>query len=709
MKLRLIFALAFAAFAMVAVAVVFTLLWSVFDEMALRGELANPETFNPWSYLTSHGASAGFFLVAMTAAAWSFFDLLVALPLTSLTRGLLTALYANPDHETQHEGPTQLSQLFRATNEMLRRLAAHRRDLLQSTATATARVEEQKSRLEAILMDLQEGVVVCNLNNQVLLYNQYALRILRVTGELGLGRSLFTMVSRDPISNAFRRLRLRVAQGRHHQHPTGATTRFVCATTDGRYTLHAQMTLILGVEELPTGYVVTFNDITKELATLGKRDRLLREATDGLRPPVANLRAAAETRATHPDMDATAQRAFEAVILKESVLISATLDRLAREYHNVITGYWPMSDDLSTTLLELVAQRLTDSSDIAVTVVQLPQWLYGDSHSVILLNEYLIRRISAQTGIKAFDISAEAGPRQIYIDIIWRGEPLPSGLLDGWLDTVLPGAPGGLTARDVLDHHQSEIWSDRPGDGLARVRVPLPPGQVVQTESELPPRPEFYDFSLLPRTEPSGDLAERPLKSLDYVVFDLETTGLKPSAGDEIVSIAGVRIVNGRILTGETFDRLVDPGRPISRNSIRFHGITDDMVRGKPPAHLVLPQFRQFVGDAVLVAHDAAFDLKFIEMKEAESGVILDNPVLDTLLLSVFLHSHTPDHHLDAVAERFGVRVSGRHTALGDALVTAGIFMHMLELLENLEVTTLGQAIAVSAKMIAAKERQKQL
>ena len=407
-------------------------------------------------------------------------------------------------------------------------------------------------------------------------------------------------------------------------------------------------------------------------------------------------------------MDATAHRAFEAVILKESALISATLDRLAREYRNVITG-WPMSDDLSTTLLELVAQRLKESSDIAVTVVQLPQWLYGDSHSVISLNEYLIRRISAHTGIKAFDIGAEAGPRQIYIDIVWHGEPLPSGLLDGWLDAVLPGAPGALTLRDVLDHHQSEIWSDRPGDGLARVRVPLPPGQVLQTESELPPRPEFYDFSLLRRTEPSGDLAERPLKSLDYVVFDLETTGLKPSEGDEIVSIAGVRIVNGRILTGETFERLVNPGRSIARNSIRFHGITDDMVRGKPPAHLVLPQFRQFVGDAVLVAHDAAFDLKFIEMKEAESGVVLVNPVLDTFLLSVFLHSHTSDHHLDAVAERFGVRVSGRHTALGDSLVTAGVFVRMLELLESLEVTTLGQAIAVSSKMIEAKERQKQL
>ncbi len=601
-----------------------------------------------------------------------------------------------------------MEPLFQAVNQLTRRLAAHHRELLEAMTTATARVEEQKNRLEAILRDLQEGVMVCNLNNQVFLYNQLALKILQVTGELGLGRSLFTVVTRDPVSNAFRRLRLRIAEGRHHRHPMGITTRLVCATTDGLHTLHAQMTLILGAEDTPTGYVITFNDITEELAALGKRDRLLREATEGLRAPIANLRAAVETQFTNPDMDVDAHRSFDEVIFKESAHLTETVNRLCHEYRDVITGYWPMNDDLSATLLEMVAQRLKEASEIAVTVVHLPQWLHGDSHSIILLNEYLIRRINAYLGVKSFDVSAEAGPRQVYIDIVWHGDPLPSGVLDDWLDAVLPGAPGNLTARDVLDHHKSEIWSDRRGDGLARVRVPMPPARGTYMASELPPRPEFYDFSLLQPVALGSELAERPLKSLNYVVFDLETTGLKPSEGDEIVSIAGVRIVNGRILTGETFDRLVNPGRPIPKASTRFHGITDDMVQGKPPAHMVLPQFRQFVGDAVLVAHNAAFDLKFLKLKEAESGVVFDKPVLDTLLLSIFLHDRVVEHSLDAIAERFGVNVSARHTALGDALVTAGIFVRMLELLEDLEVTTLGQAIAASSTIVEVRARQKQ-
>jgi DNA polymerase-3 subunit epsilon len=296
----------------------------------------------------------------------------------------------------------------------------------------------------------------------------------------------------------------------------------------------------------------------------------------------------------------------------------------------------------------------------------------------------------------------------VYIDIAWSGDPLPASVLDGWLDDPLPGAPGGLTVRDVLDHHKSEMWSDRRGDDLARVRVPMLPARDLRTASDLPARPEFYDFALLQQAPPGGDLAARPLKSLDYVVFDTETTGLKPSEGDEVVSIAGVRIVQGRILTGETFDRQVNPGRPIPKESTRFHGITDEMVKGKPPIHLVLPQFHQFVGDAVLVAHNAAFDLKFLKLKEAESGVVFDNPVLDTLLLSVFLHDHTREHNLDAIATRFGVQVSARHTALGDALVTAGVFVRMLELLEDMDVNTLGQAIAASSSIVEVRARQRE-
>lgn len=617
-----------------------------------------------------------------------------------------------------------LLPVARAVNELSDKLALVRRDIARTVAESTAGAEEQKSRLAAVLRDLHEGVLVCNARHQILLYNQTALDILHLTGDLGLGRSLLHVVVAEPVVHTLERLTLRVREGRHINHEHGTTAQFVGSTTDGRILLEGRMSAILqesetGADEPPviTGYVVTLSDATSELAALGQRDALLREATEGFRAPVANLRAAVETLYDNPDLGPKERAAFESAMLESTDALSQRLERVTAAYRDIVAGSWPMSDIHSNNLITLIRHRIgakgeEGSGAPEVTLTGLPQWVHGDSHGLVVLFGHLIGAVRETTGADAFDLGAEPGDRWVYLDLVWRGAPVPSATLDGWLDRPLPGALGGLSVGDVLQHHRSTAWSEPvPGrEGFARLRVPVPPAlspPSAHTQAKPNARPEFFDFGLLHQPLATSELGRTPLERLHYVVFDTETTGLSPSTGDEIIQIAAVRVVGGRILTGETFNALVDPKRPIPAESIPFHGITDSMVAGKPTADAVLPQFRAFVSGAVMVAHNAAFDLKFLKMKERSSGAVFDGPVLDTMLLSRMLLGNDGDHTLDGIAERLGIAVVDRHTALGDSLVTAAVFLRMVEMLRERNVRTLDDAIRGANILVelAARER----
>jgi DNA polymerase-3 subunit epsilon len=116
------------------------------------------------------------------------------------------------------------------------------------------------------------------------------------------------------------------------------------------------------------------------------------------------------------------------------------------------------------------------------------------------------------------------------------------------------------------------------------------------------------------------------------------------------------------------------------------------MLRGQPTIDEVLPAFAHFAEDTVLVGHNVSFDLAFLRVKEAQTGVAFTQPVLDTLLLSAVVHPAHEEHTMEMIADRLGVDVVGRHSALGDALLTANIFIRLLPLLQSQGIRTVGQA-----------------
>ncbi len=657
--------------------------------------------------------AAIFLLVAIQALVWVALDWQWVRPGSALAREIELRLHAKVDRPLELPRGHGLGRLPDAVATLLERLRASRDERDRALAEATARIAEQQSRLAAVLRNLGDGLIVCTVDRRILLFNDAALRLLGGVGELGLDRPLDGLIAREPIAHAFELLREKHARDGPAR-AAEAREEFVCATADGAKLLRCRMSLILGKDDTVGGFVLDFVDAGERLGRIEEREVRVARMIQELRGPLAALRAAAEVLDDPAELDPAERAAFLDILQRESAQLSEKVEALCRAADELGRGDWPMADLYSADLVRWVARRLrTGPEKLELTPVGPGLWLHGDGYHLTLLLERLVRRIAAAQKVAAFDLEVHRRDRRVELDLIWQGEPLAYGELEAWLDEPLD-LQGGARLRDVLRRHDSEIWSEaheRPG--FARLRLPLPAperpqlGEVQTAAGPLPPRPEFYDFDLLERSRgrPPSQL-DMPLSDLTYVVFDTETTGLDPAGGDRIIQIAAVRIVNRRLLTGETFDALVDPGRPIPKASTRFHGITDDMVRGRPPIEIVLPRFRAFVGDAVLVAHNAAFDMAFLRKEEERCGVRFDNPVLDTLLLSAVLHDHAPDHSLEAIAARFGITLVDRHQALGDAIGTAQLFLRMLDLLEAQGVKRLRDALALTEKAVALRKRQ---
>lgn len=148
----------------------------------------------------------------------------------------------------------------------------------------------------------------------------------------------------------------------------------------------------------------------------------------------------------------------------------------------------------------------------------------------------------------------------------------------------------------------------------------------------------------------------------------------------------------GFVLALKEVTRRDEAGRAVSPAALRVHGISSGLLRGRPAVEEVLPALARFAEGSVLVGHDVAFDMEFLRRTEARTGVRLTRPVLDVLLLSAVVHPDHDDHSLEAMAGRLGVGVVGRHTALGDALLTGEVFLRLLPLLASRGVVTLRDA-----------------
>ncbi len=204
---------------------------------------------------------------------------------------------------------------------------------------------------------------------------------------------------------------------------------------------------------------------------------------------------------------------------------------------------------------------------------------------------------------------------------------------------------------------------------------------------------------------PLGD--DTAMTDLHATVMDTETTGLDPMV-DRVISIGAVRVCGARLYRSLGFDRLVRPDEPIPAQSTAVHGITDAMVADADTFPAVYAEFVRHSRGTVLIGHNVAFDVAMLRRESTLSGIPWEEPrVLDTLLLAASLNLGLPNLSLEALADHFAVDVHGRHTALGDSLVTAEVYLRMLPLLTDAGVRTLAEAERFSrrAKQVIARQK----
>ncbi|MGB5051341.1 MAG: exonuclease domain-containing protein, partial [Caldilineaceae bacterium] len=372
------------------------------------------------------------------------------------------------------------------------------------------------------------------------------------------------------------------------------------------------------------------------------------------------------------------------------------------EYGEDLNAQWQLADMLAEDLRWALKRRLEEKLGVEVTSEEATDsdlWLRVDGYAVMQLFLFVAEKLQRSYGVRQISLRLGRSGRFATLDLLWPGGSANLDRLREWQSQPLISGEEGiaLTLNEVAERHGGEAWFKVESEASrAYLRLLLPMSQaktaVVLPAAAPTSRPEYYDFDLFHQPGQRPELDERPLSALTFTVFDSETTGLNIAQGDTIISLSAVRIVNGRLLRQEIFDQLVDPQRPVSPASVAITGITQAMLHGQPTIDRVLPQFHRFAEETVLVAHNAAFDMRLLQLLEAETGVSFINPVLDTLLLSAVAHPDRDDHSMEAIAARLGVNMVGRHTALGDALVTAEIFVKLLPLLKQKGIVTLKQA-----------------
>ena len=628
------------------------------------------------------------------------------LPLERMSEETTLISTVNPGHRISLTGCPEFKRLARSINEAAERLQGLQQTLGDHLHKVTAELERERSILAAVIAHLPQAVIGANAQGSILLYNERATQMFPcseqecpegfVCGFLGLGRSVYSLVEPGMLDYALQTGRAGAREGGQ-----AAGVDFMLRGPADRL-LRAVLVPISGEQDGPAGFILILEDVSAQIYQERNAMDILDWFMEETRAQTAGVCTSIDELLNRDrSYGQESLRAYRSMICDTVYGLRVDLQQGMSELSQILGAQWPLHPVRLQDLLQLIHSE-------ARIAVPMQVHLSGGGQDGLLEGEVftLVQTVLTVLGMlrREHDVhnvwcSGKVQGQKVHLVLTWRGEPVPANTLAAWkMRPVLGGDDPVLRIRDVLKRHAGEWSSHAEYAGLAELSVVLPAAPDIQareTAEQTAGSQPMYDFALLAQSSQGG--ADDPrLTDLMYTVFDLETTGLDVRSGDEIVAIAGVRVVNGRMVDNEIFEQLIDPGRTVPYEAVRVHGLDNECLQGKPRLEEVLPLFYKFAEGTVLVAHCADFDLGFLRAREHKAGIHFSNPVLDTFKLSVLVHPTQKKHDLESISQRLGTRLYSRHSAMGDTLTTAEILLGLLPLLAQQGITTLHQAVQAS-------------
>ena len=398
--------------------------------------------------MTSHGMlPVLWWLIASTLAAWvahGLYEAHIAAParLADATRVLIGDAAA-PDLMPQ--GGSAIRDLTGAINGLSSQRRGLQEDMARLVAEASRDVAQQRDQLAALMAELNQSVVVCNLDGRILLYNRRAQLLFRRLSRapqgaggaelIGLGRSIYSVIDRLLIAHALENVERRIARG---SDAATASARFVTGTPAG-HLLRVSMASVRpaaadGLEL--TGFVLLFDDITDEFKAHSHRDRELLELTEASRASFASMQAALDML-DYPDLDAEERDRFHKVVRDEVSAMSTRLNALAASTSQDLITRWPLQEMLGVDLLAAAARRIEADTGQPVTSDEIDGtlWLSVDSFALIQALAFLAGRLVAAFDRPELRLRLTRAGGRAHLDIICAGQDArsrdPFGLADG--------------------------------------------------------------------------------------------------------------------------------------------------------------------------------------------------------------------------------------------------------------------------------------